>query len=594
MKTKYRSVKKRLRRGMAYVIALIFVALFSALSVSFLSMSSANVQTASNHHRANMALNAALSGLECARYVARTTPTLQTGINYVTGEEAATIWDNLCDRLAEIRYGNLTVGSVFSFEDAGGSGQAIETAAVPCTDSGATFRIRFYRYSAAPKTIWIQSTGQDGNLTRYVRMKFEITKSSEVLRYAIAGRGRMWLTGDTTIYGDIYSSWDRASISPFNMTSDSRVEGTINTVLDQSVVEAQRYQMETLDADGHALFEYGVDAYDENGDPLDATCGPADESGYLRYIDDGGALGYAYDENGQLIPRDYHNRVYSGSDEIQGYHENVNYGLPDQDNIPGMDIGDYNTDLYLDLVNGSGGNGSIPASGTIRREYFPHAAGNYTRRRDSASRQLDRHVYEGQTFTNVRLPENRNALFRNCTFNEVLYIDCNKNSSSYYNNVRFENCRFNGVIVTDTPQYLKWKENCLYFTGSATFNNTSSIQEATILAPHFNVNLGDANNGQVHNNDENIITGAIVGGIVDIRGNATIEGTIISMADTTSYTSGYVTNIGATLEDGGSETVLIEDVGTITITPDTDQMLPSGITSPIEIRPVSDSYCEVK
>ena len=81
---------------------------------------------------------------------------------------------------------------------------------------------------------------------------------------------------------------------------------------------------------------------------------------------------------------------------------------------------------------------------------------------------------------------------------------------------------------------------------------------------------------------------------MDIRGNATIEGTIISMADTTSYTSGYVTNIGATLEDGGSETVLIEDVGTITITPDTDQMLPSGITSPIEIRPVSDSYCEVK
>jgi hypothetical protein len=189
-----------------------------------------------------------------------------------------------------------------------------------------------------------------------------------------------------------------------------------------------------------------------------------------------------------------------------------------------------------------------------------------------------------------------NALFKNCAFEEVLYIDCSSTgtgtSSSNYNNVRFENCTFNGVIVTNTPTSLTsgwWQKNCLYFTGAATFQNNSSIPEATILAPHFNVNLGNTNPDTGENN---VLTGAIVGGIVDVRGNAEIYGTIVSMADTSNYTSGYVTNIGATENDGGSETTEAGDIGTIEITPTPDQMLPSGITTPVIFNMDSTSYCE--
>jgi hypothetical protein len=64
------------------------------------------------------------------------------------------------------------------------------------------------------------------------------------------------------------------------------------------------------------------------------------------------------------------------------------------------------------------------------------------------------------------------------------------------------------------------------------------------------------------------------------------------MADTSSYTSGYVTNIGATLNDGGSETVAIGDIGTINITPDPAKLLPSGIKTPIVIIDKLDSYSE--
>lgn len=544
MKKKWKSTKQR---GIAMVAAMIFIAIFSAFSVGMLSLASANLQVSDNHHKANMALNAALSGLECAQYIAATTATIETGYNHVSDTEANVIWSYLCNRLQYANLGGLSVNSAAPFSDADGSGEQIITQMIPYEDAGAAFQIRFYRYDDDPRTIHLQCRGQDGGLDRTVELNLNITKDATVLNYAIAGRGRMWLTGDTTIHGDIYSSWNRAEISPFNMTSDSTVEGTINTVLGLDEILSEGYQLETLDGDGNPMF-------DENGD-----------------------------------------RIYSANDEIQGYHEGINYDQPDQDDIPGLDIADYDTSMYQDMALANGGD--IPTSTLpTETEYFPHASGNYNYPRDgtpysTSNLKLTRQVYENMNFTNVRLPNNRNALFRNCTFNEVLYIDCSQNTSTYYNNVRFEDCNFNGVIVTDTPNALNWQRNCLYFTGSATFQNQSSIPEATILAPNFNVNLGNTNPEQ---SDNNVITGAVVGGIVDVRGNAQIYGTIISMTDTSQWSSGYVTNIGATLGDGGSETTEVGDIGVIEIIPDKEQMLPSGITSPIVLKPVKDTYKEKK
>ncbi len=276
--------------------------------------------------------------------------------------------------------------------------------------------------------------------------------------------------------------------------------------------------------------------------------------------------------------------------------------------MPGMDISDYDTTEYREATyysNGGGGDiyyagsatnytGNLDSLGDTcgtkyRYEYFPHAAGNYTMNRPGGGGlYVKRYIYKNQTFTNARLPDNKNALFINCTFEDVLYVDCSRTSTSYTNNVRFDNCTFNGTIVSDTPSYFNWQKNCLYFTGGATFQNDDD-KEATILAPHFNVNLGNTN---PVSGDENVLTGAIVGGIVDVRGNAQVYGTIVSMADTTMYPSGYVTNIGATLDDGGSETTQPGDVGTIDITPAEEKLLPSGIMSPIVIKPDLDTYSE--
>lgn len=524
---------------------MLFVLIFSALAVSLASLTGTNVQVASNQHRSNTALYAAQSGLECAKYIVNTVSLGQTNVNYVTDEQANNAWTNLCQHVRNQALGGKTVPAAHRFRNRHGQdGDQLVTPAMVFDNSGVDFAIRFYRYDTDPRTIKMESVGSSESITRRIGVDMAVTKDREVLTYAIASRGRMWLTGDTTIHGDLYSSWDRADISPFNMTSDSTVLGTINTVLELDNILAEGYQMETLDANGLA--------YDTNGDPLDDN---------------------------------YAARYYNSGDEVQAYHENINYGQPAGTDIPGMNISDYNTDGY------NSGLAEIPSSSNRTTEYFPHAAGNYAQKKYSSSHTYSRHVYENQTFTNAKLPINRHALFVNCTFEEVLYVDCYKSSTAQdkSNNVRFQDCTFNGVIVTDVPQPFDWVDNCLYFTGGATFDNQSSVQEATILAPHFNVNLGNTNPNQ---GDNNVLTGAIVGGIVDVRGNAEIYGTIISMYDTTPHSNGYVTNIGATLDDGGSETTELGDVGVISITPEEDMMLPSGITSPIIIKTNNSTYSE--
>jgi hypothetical protein len=534
------------RRGAAAVLAMIFIAVFSALAVALATVSGSNLQMASNQRKLNGALHAAQSGLECARYLVRTVTGLPlTNTNTVSTTQANQTWTRLCAFVQSSALDGQTVPAARRFTDALGSGDELVTPALRTSTPNARFTIRLYRYDADPRTIKAQVMGTDGLALRFVGMDMAVMKDRDILNYAIAGRGRMWLTGDTTIHGGIFSSWSRRGISPFNTTSETKVLGKINTVRTLAAIEADTYQLETLDADGN---------------PIDSSGAP--------------------------LAQNYADRYHGPRDELQGYHEGIRYDQP-YSNMPGMKISDYNTDLYQTGLT------TITAAPTTSRatEYFPHAAGNYSQPRDGGSTSFTRHVYQNQTFSNVILPVNRHALFRNCTFRNVLYVDSSKTntSKSYTNNVRFENCTFNGPIVTNVPQSFNWVNNCLYFTGAATFNNQSALQEATILAPHFNVNLGNTNPQQ---SDNNVLTGAIVGGIVDVRGNAQIYGTIISMFDSSAYASGYVTNIGATLNDGGSETTELGDIGVIGITPRQDAMLPSGIMSPIIIKPDPRTYSE--
>lgn len=534
-KIKYSAV----RRGTVLIITMIFVVIFSALAVSMAALSNTNLQLSSGQHKGSNALSAAHSGLEVAKYIASGTALESTGYNYITSEQADSTWLALCQQLQTSAPGGVNVPAASHFTDTIGSGDQIETASINFASTGEDFSIRFYRYDSDSNTIMLQSTGSDGDYTRTAGLQMEISKDSQVMNYAIASRGRLIVTGNSTIDGPIFSTWNKPSWHPpLETTSETFINGTINTVLTLQELQDAGIQMENLDANDNPVFD------------------------------------------------EYGNRVYSEDDAVQGYHEGINYGETFEA-MPGMNSSDYDTSMYESMCT------EIPASSLTSKEYFPHMSGNYDQQKEFWNYTYYRNVYENQTFTNARLPVGRNALFRNCTFEEVLFIGAESNTGrkSKCNNVRFQDCQFNGIIVTNVPENtnFKWVQNCLYFTGESYFNNTSSIQEATILAPNFNVNLG--NTAEVESGAGNILTGAVIGGIVDVRGNAQIQGTIISTYDASKHNNGYVTNIGFA-EDGGSEGGVPEDIGTIHITPTPDQLLPNGVQSPIVIKVLKNTYSE--
>ncbi len=519
------------RNGIALIITMVILAIIAALALSLAAVSATNLQVTQNNHYADSALCAAQSGMEFAQYLAADVNTKSTGDSGVDAADACDTWNSLCLHLQTCNYGGLTVNH--------SDGNQIITNPINF-GSDANFSLQFFRDAAEPNKIIVRSIGTDAVFARTIEMELQMQKDSTVLSYAIAGCGRIIVTGDTTIDGPIFSTWYQPELaSPVETTAETTINGTISTVLTKQEIANVGIQLETLDAYGNSVF----------------------------------------DANGR--------RVYSSQDKVQGYHEGIYYGQPG-DCVPGLNEDDYDTSTYKNQC------ASIPSSSSFKSEYFPHQPGDYTRKKDLGSYSYTRHIYEGQTFTDAKLPPGRNALFKNCTFEGIFFVQTTSNSSNKTkcNNVRFEDCQFNGIIVTDVPtnDTIKWVQNCLYFTGETHFNNTSAYQEATILAPNFNVNLG--NTAVVEEGESSSLTGAIVGGIVDVRGNAEINGTIISMYDTSRHPEGYISNIGFA-DDGGSEGGVPEDVGVIRITCSPDKLLPSGVTSPIVIKPLQLTYREV-
>jgi Tfp pilus assembly protein PilX len=64
-----RKSARRFHKGVALIVAMIFVLIFSALGICMATMSGTNVQVAKNHHNLNAAVAAAQSGQEIVRYL---------------------------------------------------------------------------------------------------------------------------------------------------------------------------------------------------------------------------------------------------------------------------------------------------------------------------------------------------------------------------------------------------------------------------------------------------------------------------------------------------------------------------------------------
>ncbi len=109
------------------------------------------------------------------------------------------------------------------------------------------------------------------------------------------------------------------------------------------------------------------------------------------------------------------------------------------------------------------------------------------------------------------------------------------------NNLRFHDCLFVGSIVSDAPGNYTQTRNKLQFTGATRFvdkhptspddpalnpeaDDRAEIAKSSMMLPQMSVDIGSFNSPPSQNV---ALKGAIIAGVLDVRGNASIDGALL-------------------------------------------------------------------
>lgn len=109
------------------------------------------------------------------------------------------------------------------------------------------------------------------------------------------------------------------------------------------------------------------------------------------------------------------------------------------------------------------------------------------------------------------------------------------------NNIRFHSCLFVGSIVSDAPQRYTHARNKMQFTGATRFTNKHpqhpgdpllnpnsgdmpEILKSSLMLPNYSVDIGQFNSPPTQDVQ---LRGAVIAGVLDIRGNASIDGALL-------------------------------------------------------------------
>jgi len=117
------------------------------------------------------------------------------------------------------------------------------------------------------------------------------------------------------------------------------------------------------------------------------------------------------------------------------------------------------------------------------------------------------------------------------------------NTKTLSNNIRFHDCLFVGSVISDTPEQFTATRNKLQFTGATRFMrehpdedkqsderfrpdpaDEELIDLSSMLLPGYSVDLGSFNSPPEQDIE---LGGAVVAGVMDIRGNAEINGALL-------------------------------------------------------------------
>ncbi|HSV27120.1 MAG TPA: pilus assembly PilX N-terminal domain-containing protein [Sedimentisphaerales bacterium] len=191
MNNKYNNLRG-MRKGVALIVAMIFLAIFGALAVAMSSMSRTNVQAATNQAKAGRALASAESGLDIMRYAMQ--QVVIPGRTFPDQIVSETRKD-IVSALAGFEVGSITLDAT--------------TVTVPAITlnsvTGQSFTARIVRVDA--ETVYLYVTGMAGDITRTVRVRYDfVRRGHSVFDFGVATRGPLMLQGNVSVEGVTVSS----------------------------------------------------------------------------------------------------------------------------------------------------------------------------------------------------------------------------------------------------------------------------------------------------------------------------------------------------------------------------------------------------
>jgi len=753
------------RRGVATVLAMMFLAIFGSLAAAMMVVSQSNLQSADTYQHSYRSLAAAETGVEFARYrLSQIAATVTTTKGSIDAELADDLWGQVAAKLfTEASLESQFNGSASIDYDADGNAQRVVLGPV-ATEAGpdaATFQMTleqhpvigenydglYYQRSPfnvggganaytedgepvsasnpiAPWFVRLTVTGEDRDVTRTVNLDLRLDKK---VRFAILSRNRVMIGRNVVIKGPIGSHYTDVDVKhghPVQMRDNFHgLSDTLDTYLNELVA-----YLASNDVDGDNRVKIAdvresgnlsnAASLDNNNDgfvdqyDMFVLAFDGDDSGTIsasEFAGSGGGMvdpqlwqlineakypaGTEFDWAGERVKLpggvwtdasgdfgvidnndDYakiHGKITLKANKADweagaadGAYQNYLRGAvspdefedpmtfeADSDSLASLTADSFDVSAYRSMASGdftSQVNSPVANDPNQPPVYTPPGPGTLESVPYNSPYPYDhyaRPVYENMVFENVTIPKGTNALFVNCKFVGVTFVDTethnadpnfnyagmqNADGSPKYvdvaadvggqmvsdtkavsNNLRFHDCDFEGIVSTESPEAFSHVRNKVQFTGDTRFDieapSLSAEQKelfakSTIMAPQYSIDVGTFTDptdaGEVTKLD-----GTIVAGVLDIRGQAEINGSIITTFEPTpgegvlaegGSPANFNTTIGYFESTAGDSEAELPDsgYGKILIRYDPYRPIPDGINGPIELNADMDTYFE--
>lgn len=225
--------QRRIRRGSALILSLMFVVMFSALAVAVASMSGANVQIAENHRRLDNARSCAESGLEVLRYwmnkveISGTTAADERFSALATNLQNVLSTANATNIVPTCENSTITIPSVSLNSSLGQTFSAVLT-------------------KIDNDNIRLDVTGHYKSFSRTIRSNYAFgTRANTVFDFGVASKGPVSLAGNVELAGvnlmvesNAYIESENALLA-LSIVGNSQIAGEVKIVNPSAFVDLQ-------------------------------------------------------------------------------------------------------------------------------------------------------------------------------------------------------------------------------------------------------------------------------------------------------------------------------------------------------------------